>query len=248
MDISTNESTSYLFPGYKIESTKPSIITLLKNGSSIIFYTALMIVIITSMYLPGSPTPVKIVSSILFVTGIILLYGYYKIYKATEKLVRESEEIYCSMLTCYLMERIEHVINNPKSSYDFVSFFEKDHHSIKTEIKNNSNTLISVFGVNLRNHLKNIFISENKEDKMKFLKNVSSVISNDLSMSMSSNSLIIYNLTLDIFKEFANETYDDSWLGFYRASESNLEIKANLFIIFKNGRSSRTRLETLENA
>jgi hypothetical protein len=248
MDIGTNEPTGFEFPGYVRESTKPSIVTLLKNGSSIIFYTTLMVVIIALMYWPGPSTFVKIVSSILFVAGIILLYGFNKIYEATAKLDRESEEIYCSMLVCYLFKRMSMVIKNPESVFELVSAFEREHPGIKTVIGNDASTFVSVFCEQLRVDLKNILVSERKEDKLKLLENFSSMSIPDPSLSISSNAFLVQSLVRDVFMEFASEKYDASWIGFYRANKNDIQIKRLLYKIFDVGTNKIKRLEALENA
>lgn len=247
MDTITNESSNFTFPGYVIESTKPSIVILLKNSSSIIFYTALVIMIFSAFYFPGTSTHVKIASSILFVLGAVLMYGYHKICKAIEKLDREFEEIYCSMLTCYLMERMQQIMDDPMSTFGLVKAFENDHPGIKSGI-NDSHGLVSVFCCQLRNELENILVSEHSEDKLKLLENIKSMRTPHPSfLDISSNAFLVQTLVRNVFDEFTSEKYDSNWIGYYKANKS-IKVKVLLVIMFNNGPNKKARLESLENA
>lgn len=245
MDTITNESSNFTFPGYVIESTKPSIVILLKNSSSIIFYTALVIMIFSAFYFPGTSTHVKIASSILFVLGAVLMYGYHKVCKATEKLDREFEEIYCSMLTCYLMKRMQQIINDPMSTYGIVRAFENEHPGIKSGI-NDSHGLVSVFCCQLRNELENILVSEHSEDKLRLLENIKSIRTPHPSfLDITSNAFLVQSLVRGVFSEFASEKYDSSWIGYYKANKT-IKVKLLLISFFDNGPNNEARLVSLE--
>ena len=77
----------------------------------------------------------KIMLFILFVTGCFFSYGFYQVHNATKNLAKESENIYCSMLTCYLLDRMEKVVSNPGSVWSLVESFESEHPAIKIELK-----------------------------------------------------------------------------------------------------------------
>lgn len=252
MDIGTNKPAGYEFSGIKRENKKPSTLELIKNGSSIILFTAIALILIPllSVLFIDMHEPnlfLRIMLFILFVTGCFFSYGFYQVHNATKNLAKESENIYCSMLTCYLLDRMEKVVSNPGSVWSLVESFESEHPAIKIELKEKSNRLYGVFYTLFKNVIQNNFVTEHKEDKLKLLQSVNDMLLYQNLGHTTGNACIVQDIVRDIFTEVASEKHDASWIGYYKANKI-MKVKVLLVTMFNNGPNKEARLEFLEKA
>ncbi|MBP6856094.1 MAG: hypothetical protein KBC42_02880 [Candidatus Pacebacteria bacterium] len=245
MDIGTNQPTGYEFSGYMKESNKPSILASLHNIINIVFIIAMVTLISASMLFAMSDS--ENFAIVFFIASLAVFYVHSNVVRTTKLLAKESENIYCSMLTCYLLDRMEKVVSNPGSVWSLVESFESEHPAIKIELTEKSNRLYGVFYTLFKNVIQNNFVTEHKEDKLKLLQSVNDMLLYQNLGHTTGNACIVQDIVRDIFTEFASEKHDASWIGYYKANKI-MKVKVLLVTMFNNGPNKEARLEFLEKA